>query len=181
MESSMEKEIWKDIPDYEGLYQVSSEGRVKSLERHVRHWKGGSQLIRERYLTTRRGIRGYSIVSLAKNGKSKTQAVHVLVAIVFLNHVPCGHGVIVDHIENDKSDNRLINLQLISQRENTTKDRKPSSGFTGVYKRKSGRYKSEIFNKRYKKSIYLGTFDTPEEAHEAYLKKLKEIENLNKD
>lgn len=45
-----EEEVWKDIPDYEGLYQVSSEGRIRSLDREVRHWKGGMRIVKGKVL-----------------------------------------------------------------------------------------------------------------------------------
>jgi hypothetical protein len=171
---SMQKEIWKDIPEYEGMYQVSSEGRVKSLERYVKHWTGGLKKLTERYRMLSKNTGGYSVVNLCKDGKVKKYPSHILVAMAFLNHKPSGHSVVVDHIDNDISNNRLSNLQLISSRKNSTKDKKPKSGFAGVIKTKSGRYQSRILHK--KQQICLGMFDTPEEAHQAYLNKIKEIE-----
>ena len=72
------KEIWKDIKDYDGIYQVSNLGRVKSL-------KFSKERILKDYVDTR----GYLNLSLNKNGKKKTYRVHKLVAVAFLGHEPC--------------------------------------------------------------------------------------------
>jgi hypothetical protein len=141
-------EIWKDIPGYEGYYQVSDLGRVRSKKNGI--LKG--------YVHSK-----YKIVNL-KGSKKK---VHQLVAICFLNHIPCGMKIVVDHINKDTLDNRLCNLQLISNRENCTKDRTNKLGLTGVRKTKSGKYSSHYRDG--KKYIHLGTFDTPEEAYQMYL------------
>jgi len=114
-------EIFKDIPGYEGIYQVSDLGRVKSLKFN-----------KEKILKPGVNNHGYYTVVLCK-GKRKTINVHQLVAMAFLNHEPCGYnGLIVDHKDNNPLNNRLSNLQLISQRENTSKDKKGSSKYTGV-------------------------------------------------
>ena len=74
------EEIWKDIKDYEGLYQVSNLGRVKSLERITRH----GHLWKERLLKICYNPANYKIVILAKDGKNKTRLVHRLVAEAFI-------------------------------------------------------------------------------------------------
>jgi len=171
------EEIWKDIPGYEGLYQVSNMGRVKSLERMVDDWRGGKRKIGERVLKPRIGGGGYQTVLLYKEG-CRDLRIHQLVAITFLNHTPNGHTIVVDHVDEDKINNRLDNLQLISNRENTSKGyrhKKTSSIFTGVswhkmYKKWSANIWIDGKNK------YLGRFDTELEAHEAYQKKLKETQ-----
>ena len=158
-------EIWKDIPGYKGRYQVSNEGRVKSLCYYGFPGKIG-------ILKSTDGINGYPKVSL----KGKFYMVHQLVAMSFLGHKPNRHNEVVDHINNNPKDNRLENLQIITQRENVVKSKKPRELPTGVTKNvKGSRYHAVtgIKNKR----IHLGSFDTPEEAHEAYLTKLKEIED----
>ena len=132
------KEIWKDIESYEGLYQVSSLGRVKSLKYN-----------KQRILKTPSDAYGYSVCNLSLNGKQKIFKVHKLVAIAFLNHTPNGHNMVVDHINNLKIDNRLENLQLTSQRENTSKDKKKgSSKYVGVY------WKCSLFSYSF---FYVGT------------------------
>jgi hypothetical protein len=138
------KEIFKDIPNYEGIYQVSNLGRVKSLK-----------LNKEKILKLSIDGQGYLKVNLFDEGRRSTKNVHQLVAIVYLNHMPCGSKIVVDHINCDKLNNRLENLQLISQRENLSKDKKGSSKYTGVswHKQKSKWQSQIIINGKYK---YLG-------------------------
>ena len=120
------QEIFKDIKGYEGLYQVSDQGRIKSLNRKAR---------KEKILKANIDGGGYSIVCLSKNGIKKTFLVHLLMAKTFLNHKPNGRKELVcDHRNNIRRDNRLENLQLITQRLNATKDQKGcSSDYIGVF------------------------------------------------
>lgn len=150
-------EIWKDIPNYEGHYQVSNLGRVKSL-------KYG----KERILKQSVCAGGYRGFSLHKNGKQKSRLVHVLVAMAFLGHVPCRVLRVVDHKNHIRSDNRLCNLQIITQRKNTNqKHLKSSSAYTGVFRCSGGKkWRSQILinGKRRK----LGSFVTELEASQYY-------------
>ena len=110
----MQKEIWKDVVSYEKHYQVSSYGRVKSLDRvNVRGHKIKGKMLNPAY-----DGRGYLMVGLSLNGNQKSRKVHQLVAEAFLNHVPNGYGLLVDHIDNNKLNNNLSNLQ-VSQIEKT--------------------------------------------------------------
>jgi hypothetical protein len=159
----MKKEIWKDIPNYEGLYQVSNLGRVKSVKENNNRLKKPNS-----------SGRGYFSVILYKNNKHKTFLVHRLVAFAFLNykHTP---GFVVDHINNNPLDNRLENLQVITIRENSSKDRKNcSSKYTGVcFDKRDKLYNSSI--RINGKKMHLGCFKNEYDAHLAYQKKLKEI------
>lgn len=103
----MEIEIFKDIKGYEGLYQVSNLGRVKSLNYH----REG----REEVLNTGE-CRGYLKVNLSKNGKVKTVKVHRLVATVFLDN-PEGKPEI-NHIDENKENNRVDNLEWSWHKDN---------------------------------------------------------------
>lgn len=166
-------EIWKDIVGFEGVYQVSNLGRVKSLERYKKNYSK-LQLVEEKILKQTPSANKYLTVKLSKNGVAKTYFTHQEVAISFLNHKK-GGKLIVDHINNDKQDNRLDNLQLITQRENTSKDKKGgSSKYTGVRKTKYS-WRAEI--KLRGKYTHIGNYKTELEAHLAYQ---KEIEKLNK-
>lgn len=104
----LEKEIWKDIPNYEGLYQASNLGRVKSLERPYRR--------KEKILKLSISHRGYYIVALSKNSIVKTYRVHRLVWEAFNGQIP--ENMQVNHINEIKTDNRLSNLNLMTCKEN---------------------------------------------------------------
>jgi len=159
-------EIFKDIPGYEGMYQVSNLGRVKSLKCN-----------REKILKLGVNNRGYLRVGLCNRGKIKTIQIHQLVAIAFLNHTPDGTmKIVVDHKDNDKLNNRLSNLQLISTRENSSKDKKGgTSKYTGVsWVKERNKWKSQItINGKIKR---LGYFNSEEEASKYYQDALKSIE-----
>jgi len=157
-------EIFKDIPGYEGIYQVSNLGRVKSLKFN-----------REKILKLRDNSNGYLQVNLCCERKFKAIRVHQLVAMAFLNHTPDGTmKIIVDHKDNDKLNNRLSNLQLISARYNTSKDKKGSSKYTGVsWSKASNKWLSTIaINGKIKN---LGYFNCELAAAAEYQKKLAEI------
>lgn len=157
----LENEVWKDIPSYKGYYQVSDLGRVKSL---VRKWS-----LKEKISKRQDNGKGYYLSSLSKDGCRKKVLIHQLVAMAFLNHNPCGHKVVVDHKDNVSTNNRIGNLQLITQRQNTIKDKVSKSGFTGVtFIERSKKWQSQI--KINGKNFFLGSFFTKEEACLAYKK-----------
>lgn len=160
--------VWKDVKGYEGYYKVSNLGNVKAIDRYVTN--GNCKNFRKgRACTEYDNGKGYKTVCLSKNGKTKTITIHKLVAIAFLGHKPDGTTKIcVDHINNIKTDNRLKNLQLISNRENASKDKKGySSKYVGVnYHKESNKWRSCItINSRAK---YLGIFKNEIDAHNAY-------------
>lgn len=107
-----EIEIWKDIPNYEGIYQASNLGRIKSLERiDVRGHR-----VKEKILKPSRDRYGYYQVVLCKNSKLKAYRVHRLVWSAFNGQIP--ENMQVNHINEIKSDNRLENLNLMTCKEN---------------------------------------------------------------
>ena len=160
----MQKEIWKDVPNYKGCYQVSNLGNVKSLKR------AGKEL----YMKFATDVRGYYYVGLRLNNKCKIYKVHQLVAMAFLNHTPCGHKVVIDHIDSDKNNNNLNNLRLVSNRFNCTKEQRGVSKYTGVSWDKSrDKWCSKI--KINGKTKNLGRFMSELEASEAYQDALKRL------
>lgn len=113
------KEIWRDVVGYEGLYQVSSMGRVKSLECWL--YNGHRYFLkREKILKPaedlRHKARGYLRVSLFKDGKKKRFFVHRLVASAFIPNPE--NKPEVDHVNTIKTDNRLENLRWATSKEN---------------------------------------------------------------
>ena len=161
------KEIFKDVLGYEGLYQISNFGNLKSL-------KYG----KEKFLKATPNTRGYVNVKLYKNSIKKTFKLHVLVAVGFLGHVPNGtQKIVVDHIDNNKLNNYANNLQLITQRENSSKDKKnKTSKYTGVYfSKKRNSFVSKIRINGIPK--HLGCFKDEFKAHMAYQNALKELKN----
>lgn len=161
------QEIFKDVPGYEGIYQVSNLGRVKSLERI----DSNNHPVKERILKASDRGHGYLSVSLA-NGGIKYKRVHQLVAMAFLNHIPNGYMLVCDHINNIKNDNRLSNIRIITNRENTNlKHIKSSSQFTGVsWEKKNHKWRARIQINGKDKN--LGMFTNEIEASEAYQNKL---------
>jgi hypothetical protein len=101
------EEIWKTIENYEGLYQVSNLGRVKSLPRNT---------TRGKILANRIDKKGYHYVSLSKNGKEKPYSIHRLVALSFIEN-PEGK-ITVNHKNGIKADNNLLNLEWATRSEN---------------------------------------------------------------
>lgn len=109
------KEIWKDIKGYEGLYQVSNLGNVKSLDRIIIS-KDKKRNIRGRILHLSICPDGYFFCHLCKNGKDKNCKVHRLVAETFIknpDNYPC-----INHIDGNKLNNKIENLEWSSYSHN---------------------------------------------------------------
>lgn len=174
----MEEEIWKDIVGYEGLYQVSNLGRVKSLSRKMSNGKG-TYISKEKILKGNQDRYGYLFVNLCKQSKRKIFRIHTLVAITFLNF-NTKDKLVVDHINNIRSDNRLENLQIITNRENCSKDKKKgTSKYIGVsWQTKEKRWRAAI--RINSKTKYLGLFEDEMEASKAYQRELEKLNNKNK-
>lgn len=101
-------EIWKDINGYEGMYQISNLGNVKSLN----YRKTG----KEQILKPGKNKDGYLQVVLCKNGEHKKYYVHRLVLQAFKGDIPEGYEC--NHLSEKKEDNRLDNLNLLTRKEN---------------------------------------------------------------
>lgn len=105
-------EIWKDIEEYEGLYQVSNLGNVKSLDTII-NCKGAKNIdthIRKgRLLKQNKTTTGYYYVNLSKNAKAKPLIVHRLVAKAFIPNI--NNYPIINHIDGNKLNNNVENLE----------------------------------------------------------------------
>jgi hypothetical protein len=169
-------EEWKDIPGYEGIYRMSDLGRVKSLSRE-RSNGFGLYTIPDRILRQSNADYNSLSCSLCKDNKQIKFKIHTLLAMAFLNHTPCGMKRVVDHVKQNRKDNRLTMLKVTSQRENTNQKHLPSSSkFTGVYFH--GTHKKWCSAIRIlKEKIHLGAFEKEEDAAEAYNVALYNWEN----
>ncbi|NBQ49271.1 MAG: hypothetical protein EBY40_01095 [Marivivens sp.] len=114
----MELEIWKDVAGYKGYYQVSSHGRVRSLDRHVRRRANTTRLAKGRIMRQSRNKPqgGYHTVNLRRAGKSKTCYVHRLVCEAF--HGPCPEGMEASHADDVRQHNYPHNLSWQTHAEN---------------------------------------------------------------
>lgn len=108
-------EIWKDIKGFEGVYQVSNLGRVKSLERFRKGANGSLETVKEKILKPLID-KGYYQVVLCKQSVQKHYLVHRLVWETFNGQIL--EGLQVNHINEIKTDNRLSNLNLMTAKEN---------------------------------------------------------------
>jgi len=168
------KEIFKPVKGYESLYEISNLGRIKSL---AKEWKFGNGSINSKPETFMKPAiaRGYKKVVLYNKGKYKTVKVHTLVWDAFGSEPRNGMKLEVDHIDENKLNNRIDNLQLLTQRQNVSKgylQREKTSEYTGV-----------SWNKRRKKWVAmihiagktknLGSFNCEEAAMIAYQERLK--------
>ena len=159
-------EEWEDILGYEGLYKVSNLGNIKSLK-----------FQKEKVLKLQTNTKGYFIVNLYKNKKMKSHQIHQLVAIAFLNHVPCKMELVINHINFDKKDNKVSNLEIVTNRENSNrKHLKSTSKYTGVsFEKDRNKWVAQI--KINGNRVLLGRFSNEIDASNAYQSKLKEIIN----
>lgn len=172
------QEEFRDIPGYEGIYQVSDLGNVKSLPRIVLKKGKYPFVCKEKILKYKIGQTGYYELNLYKDKKKKTFTVHQLVAMAFLNHIPCGYKLVIDHINDISTDNRVENLQIVTQRYNARKTQ-------GDY---SSKYKGVSWHKRNKKWVaniqidskhkHLGSYTN---EYEAYLKYQEALNQINKN
>ena len=111
----MTNEIWKDIEGYEGLYQVSTCGNVKSLPK-VRRNGTGTYIQKEKLLKPSNTSTGYKKVELCKDGKRKSFKVHRLVAQAFIPNPENKREV--NHIDGNKHNNNVNNLEWVTSSEN---------------------------------------------------------------
>lgn len=156
-------EIWKDIDGFQG-YQVSNLGNIKSI-----------RFGKEKILKTSSSTGNYRKVKICVNKISYTRMVHKLVAIAFLNHNPDGMRLVVDHKDNNRLDNCANNLQIITQRHNSSKDQKDNtSNYIGVsWCKRARKWRASIcVNKKYK---FLGYFTNEIDAANAYQNALSAI------
>jgi len=134
----VEDEEWRAVPGYEGLYEASSKGRVRSLDRELfvarSRRNGGSSYRRQlkgRVLTLNSTLsNGYLGINLSLNGKGKMQTVHVVVCATF--HGPRPPGMVVAHTDGNKLNNAASNLRYATYKENAADAVKHGAGNAGT-------------------------------------------------
>ena len=148
-------------------YSVTEDGRVYSHNRN-------------KFLCASDDGNGYLKVCVRKDGKSYAPKVHKLVAMAYLGHEPKGMKEVVDHINGNKLDNRLENLQLTTNRHNTSKDRKGhTSSYLGVsWSKKNKKWVAQIYKN--KKQNFIGAFNCEMAAAKAYNDELNKLKNEHK-
>lgn len=151
------KECWRDIKGYEGLYQVSNFGRVKSLSRYIGHrYANKKRLIPEKIMTNCNNGKGYECVYLVKYKKRKIKYIHRLVAEAFIQNPE--HKTYVNHLDYNIHNNTVKNLEWCTQLENVQwsiinmhhrKNSKTNTGEKYITRRNNGMYRIIIDKKEY--------------------------------
>lgn len=110
------EEVWKPVKNYEGLYEVSNKGRVKSLDKWYPNALTGGKSIKKGIILSPWIRREYYCVGLGLNSKHKYVPVHRLVAEVFCEKQE--HQQIVNHKDGNRLNNEALNLEWLTQKEN---------------------------------------------------------------
>lgn len=168
------KEKWVDIKGYEGLYEVSNMGRIKSID-GIRGGKKNRYFQKGRFLSTNSiSKKGYCVATLFKKGSRNKVYIHRVVADNFIGSLI---GKQIDHIDWNKTNNRLDNLRVCSNSQNQSsrlrlKPNNATSKYRGV-KWNSGKWAAGInFNNKH---IYLGRYSNEIEAAIVYDKYAVEL------
>lgn len=111
----MNDEIWKDIPNYEGLYQVSNLGRVRALKRKIKYKNGNCHTYPEK-IKNQVNSCGYLAVTLSKKGQRRQIKVHRLVALAFIPNPH--HYQQINHKDENKHNNQVDNLEWCNAKYN---------------------------------------------------------------
>ena len=165
-------EVWKDIRGYEGLYQVSNKGRVKSLMRLVKY--GGKQhTVPDKMKALSVKDNEYLFVNLWKGNKAKNKYVHRLVAQAFLSDYT--ESLMVNHKDMNRKDNKLTNLEMVTNKYNQNHAQRFKGKKRGAYKGHKG-YRAVITING--KVHHIGSYETKEEAYNAFYNKYKEIHGV---
>ncbi len=154
------QEIWKDIKGYEGYYQVSNLGRVKSLKRKASLGRGYYRIITNRIMRIHKNNYGYEKISLSKNGKDKECSVHGLVAKTFLTNPE--NKRTINHIDGNKVNNHVSNLEYATDKENIAHAIR--TGLTDRYFLRDNRYVDKIVSQYTLQGEFIKKYDTQLQA-----------------
>lgn len=166
------REEWRDVPNYEGLYQVSNLGRLKSLDRMVKTVGGGMQPKKGMVLKLRKNRGGYLFYLFSKDGNRSSKTIHRIVMEVFTMK----SDLQVNHIDGDKLNNCLYNLEYCTCEENmihreTTLKGKSKYGVT--FHKRDQIWESTIIYKG--ESYYLGRSNNKESLYKIFHEKYFEL------
>ena len=174
-------EEWRDVPNYEGYYQASNFGRVRSLDRTIEFSDGRKRFYKGRIIKGSITKDGYKQTGLSINGIGRNFTFSQIVAMTFLEHEPSGVTMVVDHINGDISDNRVENLRIVTNRANvSTCFRSDRDSFTSEYvgshwSKSASKWQALIRHNGVQTN--LGYYDTEIEASDTYQSALSKIEN----
>ncbi len=161
MQVEIIKEEFKQIEGYEN-YSISNLGNVKNDKT--------DRILKQKFSTN-----GYKIVQLYKNGKASTNSIHRLIAQAYIPNPD--HKQCVDHINNDRTDNRLENLRYATKQENSRNcsiSKNNTSGTKGVnWNKRDKKWSARITIDGIK--IHIGRFDNKEDAINARVNKANEV------
>lgn len=114
----MEEEIWKDYKGYEGIYRVSNLGNIMRMPRTVVDSIGRVRKFSGHILRKYSGVHGYEYVTLSKDGVERSEFVQRMVALMFVENDDPKHKIEVNHIDENKKNNRADNLEWVTRSEN---------------------------------------------------------------
>lgn len=167
-----EQEIWKDTKYYG--YQVSNLGQMRTIDRMVKHSKGGLMKRLGRPLKLQKGVHGRMYVHISINGKHKSCLVSRLVLQTFTYE----SRLDVDHLDMDVNNNRLSNLEYVGHRENIRRCYTMKRGGMGYYRKSKGAYELTVYING--KNVNFGRFKTLKESTEMHKLIVGDIENYEK-
>lgn len=185
----MQELIWKSIPGYEGLYEVSNDGQVRSIDRFVQ-FNGTPSKVKGKPKRTRIDTDGYPVVTLCREGVAKTMKVHRLVAMAFIPNPD--NKPSVDHLNTIRTDNRVENLRWATNKENRNNaltvrhmelSQTPDSIKRGieVRRQRGGKHAPVRVFQFTKDGDFVAEYDTMEEAYRVIGRKLNIYAVLDKE
>lgn len=172
---NIQNEIWKSVKDYEGLYEVSNLGRIKSLDKEVSCGFNGNykRIIKGKILNPSYDNDSYLHIGLTKDYITKNYFIHRLVAIAFIENLE--NKPQVNHIDGNKSNNRLKNLEW-----NTLSENRVHAYNTGLQKGACGEKQpiSKLNDKKVLEIRKIGKSKTLLEISEMYNVNFRTISNV---